>query len=116
MLLALNYMHQLKPKGIMHRDLKLENILIQRTDDGSTFDIKLTDFGYSTFTQHDEKPILFLGSAPYMSPELLVNKPHDRRVDIWAVGVLSYVLGRKKFPFDGQRPEEVIENMKEIKF
>jgi serine/threonine protein kinase len=69
-LLALNYMHQ---KGIMHRDVKLENLLcLPQQKNSDELEVKLTDFGFAThFKAGEEEKILCLGSGLYMSPELV---------------------------------------------
>ena len=93
MLLALNFMHS---KNIMHRDLKPENILCEDSAgmQGDEIVIKLTDFGFATKfdPEGSEKHTLSLGSAMYMAPELCREASYDNKVDIWSVGVITYVL------------------------
>lgn len=72
-MLALNYMHL---QNVMHRDLKLENIMCTSGDDDD-FQIKLTDFGFSCFFDPKAKLSLCLGSPLYMSPELHREEKYD---------------------------------------
>lgn len=82
--LALEAIHNC---DIIHRDLKPENILI--TKDGH---LKITDFGLSKWggnrTKKQLKAQTFLGSAPYLAPEILENQPYTKAVDWWAFGIL----------------------------
>jgi len=82
--LSLEALHN---QDIIHRDLKPENILL--TKDGH---LKLTDFGLSKWGGNRRKEILraqtFLGSAPYLAPEILENQTYTKAVDWWAFGVL----------------------------
>ena len=96
-------MHKQK---ITHRDLKPENLLCQYNDDGS-FDIKLTDFGFATAFKADQKMSLSLGSPLYMSPELCAEKEYDHRVDVWAVGVIGYILLSGMPPFFGKSKDQI---------
>jgi len=99
LLLALNFMHQ---KNIMHRDLKPENILVEENaDDVNNNDIyiKLTDFGFATKYDSNKKQTLSLGSPLYMAPELCKEIAYDNKVDVWAVGVITYILLSGSPPF-----------------
>ena len=106
---ALNYLHD--TKNIVHRDLKLENILVEEYIPGNDtvndkVYIKLTDFGFASEGSKDLQG--HLGTPHYMAPELISNSGHDSKVDIWAVGVIAYKLFscESKFPFDLTKEEE----------
>lgn len=80
---AVFYLHQY---GVAHRDLKLENILIFTQDD--KFDIKLLDFGLSKIigpNESSDEPfgtiVTILLKKSYVSPEVLLKRPHDKSVD-----------------------------------
>ena len=90
----------------MHRDLKPENLLCEQNDEGK-FMIKLTDFGFATHFSETRKHHLSLGSPLYMAPELCREQSYDNKVDVWAVGVIVYVLLTGKPPFSGRSKEEI---------
>lgn len=89
---AIAYLHE---KGICHRDLKLENIMF--TSDKS-LQIKLIDFGFAVEFRDNDMYVI-LGSPLYMSPELVEQAAYDQGVDIWALGVLTYLLLSGKYLF-----------------
>ncbi|XP_055985277.1 serine/threonine-protein kinase DCLK3 [Sorex fumeus] len=83
---ALVHMHD---KGIVHRDLKPENLLVQRNEDKSTT-LKLADFGLA---KHVVRPIFTVcGTPTYVAPEILSEKGYGLEVDLWAAGVILYIL------------------------
>ena len=86
-------------KNITHRDLKPENILLE-SKDKNNLDIKISDFGFSCFFDPQKGLDLVLGSPLYMAPEIILNKNYNEKVDIWSIGVISYMLltGRNPFP------------------
>jgi len=89
---ALMYLHDLH---IVHRDLKIENLLISRNGD-----IKLADFGFAVDCSQGHCTT-FLGTDEYIAPEMLINKPYKYSVDIWALGVVVYEFLYSETPFVG---------------
>lgn len=76
--LGVEYMHS---KGILHRDLKLENILLNED-----LDAKLCDFGWAVELNHPKRRRSMCGTIEYMAPEVFDQSPHTTKVDIWALG------------------------------
>lgn len=86
-----------------HRDLKLDNILIE---EGKT--IKIIDFGFSVLSNPSQKLKIFCGTPSYMAPELTQKREYDgKAVDMWALGVLLFVLLTGSFPFRGHSESEL---------
>ncbi|TGZ76284.1 Pkinase-domain-containing protein [Ascodesmis nigricans] len=92
---ALDYCHR---NSIVHRDLKIENILISKTGD-----IKIIDFGLSNLFSPRSHLKTFCGSLYFAAPELLQAKQYvGPEVDVWSFGIVLYVLVCGKVPFDDQ--------------
>ncbi len=87
-------------KNIVHRDLKPQNILLEGKTDKNC-EIKISDFGFSCFFDPSEGLELVLGSPLYMAPEIIQNKIYNEKVDIWSIGVITYMLLTKRNPFPG---------------
>ena len=116
LLSALSYCHQHK---VVHRDLKPQNILLSesvficsftpRSDNLNS--IKLTDFGFSLSTSNQQL-VTSLGTPGYTAPEVMSNNPYTSAVDMWSIGVITYILlcGYPPFPSDNH-----IERLKCIK-
>lgn len=94
-------------KNIAHRDIKPENILME-SKDPSNINLKITDFGFAKCYDPKEGGLTeTLGSPLYMAPEIIKKLPYDSSVDIWAVGVLTYIMLSGKPPFKGKTKDEV---------
>lgn len=91
---AINHCHA---QGIIHRDIKSENIMI--TDSGS---VRLIDFGLSKASKRNLKTIA--GTPYYMAPEVL-DGDYGQKADIWSLGVLLYTLVSGYLPFQGPSAE-----------
>lgn len=92
---ALEYCHR---NNVVHRDLKIENILISHTGN-----IKIIDFGLSNLYNPTAHLATFCGSLYFAAPELLNAKVYTGpEVDVWSFGVVLYVLVCGKVPFDDQ--------------
>ena len=99
---ALYYLHNMNP-AIIHRDIKPENLLV-----GNNGQLKLTDFGGSNYLEGGNVRYTTCGTQIYHSPEMLLKKGYDTRVDIWAIGILIFELmvGRPPFKADAQHSME----------
>jgi calcium/calmodulin-dependent protein kinase (CaM kinase) II len=83
-----NHCHQ---NGVVHRDLKPENLLLASKAKGAA--VKLADFGLAIEVQGDQQAWFgFAGTPGYLSPEVLKKEPYGKAVDIWACGVILYIL------------------------
>jgi serine/threonine protein kinase len=94
---AVAYMHSLE---IIHRDLKLDNVLINDQNE-----IKLIDFGFSSSCAPGEKLTSSCGTPQYMCPDLIKKSSsgHDGQAsDVWAVGIILYLLVTGKLPFTAE--------------
>ncbi|XP_053914230.1 serine/threonine-protein kinase DCLK3 isoform X3 [Cuculus canorus] len=97
---ALVYIHS---KNIVHRDLKPENLLVQHNADKSTT-LKLADFGLA---KQVTKPIFTVcGTPTYVAPEILAEKGYGLEVDMWAAGVILYILLCGFPPFRSQERDQ----------
>jgi len=84
---AVAYLHD---NDIVHRDLKPENLLYEGTGDDSP--LKLADFGLSKITPERVELTTLCGTPGYCAPEVLMGKTYGSEVDMWAVGVIAYIL------------------------
>jgi len=109
---GLSYLHS---NNIIHRDLKLENILIsdiEKIDDLELFDIKIIDFGTAKiYDKSHKKQKAIVGSSYYIAPEVL-KRNYDEKCDMWSCGVILYMLLVGHAPFDGETDEDIIQSIK----
>ena len=92
--------------GVVHRDLKPENILM--TDDSNTADIRLVDFGLGKIIGPGVMCNEPFGTFSYVAPEVLQEKPYSFKVDLFAIGIISYLLVAGFLPFDHETSEREI--------
>jgi serine/threonine protein kinase len=102
LLLALSHAHGL---GVIHRDVKPENIILR---DGKR--PVLIDFGLASLS--DEAALtakgMCVGSPSYLAPERLLGRPHDARTDVYAIGVILYEMIAGTKPFAGDNPQHTM--------
>lgn len=97
---GIRYLHD---RHIVHRDVKLENLLL---DEQGT--VKIIDFGFSTIVPPGKKLKIFCGTPSYMAPEIVSRKEYTGFcADVWAMGVLLYALLCGSFPFRGQNDRDL---------
>jgi len=99
--------------GILHRDVKPENIMIR--NDGV---VKLMDFGISHMLDLERLTVTgqLLGSPAYMAPEHVEGRQLDFRTDVFAIGIVLYQLTVGRLPFEGKNPHEVLKRIAECRF
>ena len=90
-LAGVSYCHEQK---VIHRDLKLENILFENSETNSLI---IADFGLA-YRIKNNLPGDVCGTPSYMAPEI-GSETYDEKVDIWSIGIILYVLATRKFPF-----------------
>ena len=101
--LALGYAHA---RGVVHRDVKAENILIER----STGRAVVTDFGIARLAESKQLTATgqVLGTVHYMSPEQVSGEAIDGRSDVYSLGVVAFLALSGKFPFDSDTPSAIL--------
>ena len=82
------YVHE---RNIIHRDLKPENILLAK-DEENCFDVKIVDFGLSAEQNWRLEQNERAGTPIYMAPEQATKKGYSKKVDLWACGIMAYML------------------------
>ena len=97
--------------GVVHRDMKPENVFLQRTADGEEI-VKIVDFGIAQLRSKDDAVVqtkrrltrtgMIFGTPEYMAPEQAIGKHADLRADIYAVGIIMYEMFTGAVPFTGE--------------
>lgn len=102
------YLHD---KSIVHRDLKLKNILCETKE--MPVRVKLADFGLANFVGVRTVSKVALqsqvGSPHYVAPEVLREEPYGPVVDAWAVGIILHIMLTRRYPFAGETIQETLE-------
>jgi eukaryotic-like serine/threonine-protein kinase len=105
---ALTVAHEL---GIVHRDLKPDNIMIGRGREGADM-VKVVDFGIAKASQSEAQKVtrtgMVVGTPEYMSPEQLAGDKLDGRSDIYALGLVTFVMLTGKLPFPSDTAQEAM--------
>jgi aurora kinase len=106
---AVYFLHNMNPP-IIHRDIKPENVLLSEK-----MEAKLTDFGWSNYMEEDQKRTTVCGTPIYLAPEIIKEKGHDEKVDIWCIGVLLFELITGSVPFQGNDIDTLKNNILKLK-
>lgn len=105
---AIKYLHG---NNIVHRDLKLENILLKRSDEHLL--LKVSDFGLSKILRPSNVEFMKTrcGTPAYVAPEILLGENYTSSVDIWSLGVVLYVIVFGQYPFESPHLHEMYEKI-----
>ena len=111
------YLHENK---ILHRDIKLENIMIDgKENDKETgeelFWVKIIDFGTAKLFEKNKNEKDVVGSSYYIAPEVL-KQSYNEKCDTWSVGVILYMTLVGRAPFDGKDDEEIIYKINSVDY
>lgn len=107
-------LHYLKAKRVIHRDMKLGNILL-----GQSLEVKVIDFGLAyVIKEFDEKLLEFCGT--YIAPEMIEDPRNENKqgysfeVDMWALGVMMYIMLIGKSPFRAKNKKALLKKIKNV--
>jgi serine/threonine/tyrosine protein kinase RAD53 len=110
---ALDFLHS---RGVTHRDVKIENCLVNLTQNkDKLINCKLSDFGLAALSPQGKSMSASLGTVAYAAPEVILRQKYDRSVDLWGVGCLLYVLLSGKLPFGGTTDKEIANSVTNVK-
>lgn len=107
---AMDYLHK---NNIMHLDIKPENIVLKSADSP---EIKLVDFGLAQVWSPDKEIKEMMGTAEFVAPEIINYEMIGLYTDMWAVGVLAYILLSGESPFLGDTNQETYENICQVQY
>ncbi|ETV67170.1 CAMK/CAMK1 protein kinase [Aphanomyces astaci] len=98
---------------IVHRDLKPENIFLASASDNTS--VKIGDFGYAVVAAESTLTTA-CGTPSYVAPEILLHEPYGKPVDVWSVGVITYILLVGYMPFHGNTQVELFSRIKHAEY
>ena len=102
---AMNYLHS---NHIAHRDIKLENILID-----CKYNVKIIDFGFGVYNPNDNLQTFFCGTPNYMPPEIINKiKYNPIMADLWSLGILLFKMVDGEFPYKGKDEKDLFKHVK----
>jgi calcium/calmodulin-dependent protein kinase I len=107
LLSAIEYCHR---KGILHHDLKLENLVL--ADESYDATIKLNGFSFAIVSE-EEVVTPIRGSLDYIAPEILMHNRHGKAADMWSIGIITYMLLGGRAPFQSSNDDLQVEKTKQ---
>jgi len=108
---AVAYLHL---QGVAHRDLKPENLLCSGAGDQEV--VKIADFGLSKIFQDNEPLMTSCGTPSYVAPEVLMCESYDKAVDLWGVGIVTYILLAGYPPFYGKDDTVIFDKIAKVEY
>lgn len=99
MLLALDFFQR---KKVIHRDIKLDNVLINAIEDKADYEIRVADFGLAAFNPKDEMLFHKCGSPGYVAPEVFKGQGYSYHADIFSLGAVFFNLVSGRYLFSGK--------------
>ena len=99
MLLALDFFQK---KKVIHRDIKLDNVLINTIEDKADYEIRVADFGLAEFNPKDEALFHKCGSPGYVAPEVFRGQGYSYNADIFSLGAVFFNLVSGRYLFSGK--------------
>jgi len=110
---AVDYLHK---GGVVHRDLKPDNLLTANTSDNNNIHIYVCDFGLSRLFEGVQEFTTFCGSPEYVAPEILSQVPYGKEVDLWSIGVIAYILLTGFLPFSDKVPDVLVQKIQNVDY
>jgi calcium/calmodulin-dependent protein kinase I len=95
-------------KKIVHRDIKLENVLIKSIEDSTQYEVRIADFGLAVFNPKDELLQQKCGTPGYVAPEIFYGEGYSYKADMFSLGVVLFNLLTGCFLFSGETPEALL--------
>lgn len=104
-------MRVLHGKGVIHRDLKPQNILLSspggRRANPASIRVKIADFGFARYLHSNMMAATLCGSPMYMAPEVIMSQHYDGKADLWSLGTVMYQCLTGKAPFQASSPQDL---------
>jgi len=110
---AVEYLHN---QGVVHRDLKPENLLVKDSTNDHGIHIYVADFGLSRGFQDNQTLNTYCGSPEYVAPEVLACVPYEKAVDLWSIGVITYILLTGFLPFYDKNHAVLFEKIQNVDY